>query len=61
MFMHAMLAVFAQANDGLSLHKIVASLPRDPASLFTLLLLGGVFGWVLWTGTRPGGRGGRPA
>ncbi|MDH3271146.1 MAG: hypothetical protein OEN56_07440 [Gemmatimonadota bacterium] len=57
------LAVAAQVgsqSDGLTLHEVVASLPRDPASLFVIALLTGGLVLVLWSG-RPRGKGGRQA
>jgi hypothetical protein len=44
------LTVLALEGGLFSLHRIVTSLPTDPASLFTLLLLVIAFGWVVWFG-----------
>lgn len=47
-------------EDGLTLREVVADLPSDPASLFTIALFLGAVIFVLWSG-RSGGQGGRPA
>ena len=49
------------ADDGLSFGEILADLPTDPASIFTLALLIGSLALVLWFGRPRGGKGGRPA
>ena len=57
------LAALAQssADDGLSLRDVVAALPTDPASLFTLVLLVVSVALVIWFGRSKGGKGGKPA
>lgn len=54
-------AMQASSGDGLSLRDVIAQVPTDPASVVTLLLLIACLVLVLWTGTRPRGKGGRPA
>jgi hypothetical protein len=56
------LAAPAQSSgDGLTIGEIVSSIPVDPASLFTLLLLVGCVGAVLWFGSRSNDKGGGTA
>ena len=43
-----------QADDGLSLREIIASLPADPASLVVLALVLGFIGTVGYFGIRSG-------
>ena len=42
------------AQDPFSLHKVVANLPTDPASIFVLLLLALGVGWIVWGSRRKG-------
>lgn len=57
--LHALAAaVQSTADDGLSFGDILDSVPTDPASIFTLLLLVGCFGAVVWFGSRSNGKGG---
>lgn len=48
-----------QSDEGLTSNEVVQSLPRDPASIFALLLIVGCAGAVLWYG-RPKGGGNKP-
>lgn len=50
--MNALLAVVQSSSDsdGLSFAEILSNLPRDPASIFALLLLAGAVGAILWVG-----------
>lgn len=57
-FVPAMLAL-QRTDDGLTGTELVQSLPRDPASIFTLLLIVSCVGAVLWFG-RSRGRGDKP-
>jgi len=41
-------------DDGLSLAEVIQSLPGDPASIATILLLLAFIGGVFWFGTRSG-------
>lgn len=50
-------AVQSTGDDGL-IANILEDLPTDPASIFTLLLLVGCFGAVVWFGVRSNGKGG---
>ncbi len=51
---------FASTDDGLSLAEVIQSLPVDPASIVTILLLLAFIGGVLWFGTRSGPSGSSP-
>lgn len=53
------LALFQEAEPS-TLQNILRSLPTDPASIFTLLLVVGVTGLVIWTGRKGGGKGAAP-
>jgi hypothetical protein len=53
-------ALLQSADDGLTVNEVVESLPRDPASIFALLLVVGTAGAVMWFG-RPKGGGGTTA
>lgn len=57
---HILLAIVAlqSADDGLTGSEILQGLPRDPVSIFALLLLVVGAGAVLWFG-RPRGSGSR--
>jgi hypothetical protein len=44
----------ANTDDGLSLAEVIQSLPVDPASIVTILLLLAFIGGVFWFGTRSG-------
>lgn len=56
------LAAAVQApNGGFSFRKVLSELPTDPASLFTILLMLGSIGLVVWFGRPKGGSGGKPA
>ena len=56
------LAALAQSSgDGLTIGEIISGIPVDPASLFTILLLLGSLGAVLWFGSRSNGTGGGEA
>ena len=44
----------ASTDDGLSLAEVIQSLPVDPASIVTILLLLAFIGGVFWFGTRSG-------
>jgi hypothetical protein len=56
------LAALAQSSgDGITIGEIISDIPVDPASLFTILLLLGSLGAVLWFGNRPKGKGGGTA
>jgi hypothetical protein len=50
-------ALLQNTDDGLSATEVIGSLPRDPASIFALLLVVGTAGAVMWFG-RPKGGGG---
>lgn len=41
-------------DDGLTLAEVIQSLPLDPASIATVLLLLAFIGGVVWFGTRSG-------
>ena len=59
---YSSLAALAQSSgDGITIGEIISDLPVDPASLFTILLLLGSLGAVLWFGSRPKGKGGGTA
>jgi hypothetical protein len=50
------------ADDGLTANEIIQGLPRDPVSIFALLLIVVGAGAVLWFGRpRGGGTAGRSA
>ena len=51
----------ATADDGLTFSDMLAAVPTDPASIFTILLLVGSVGLVLWFGRPKGGKGGKTA
>ena len=53
-------ALLQNADDGLSTAEVVNTLPRDPASIFALLLVLTCAGAVIWFG-RPKGGGGSHA
>lgn len=57
-FVPAMLAL-QRADDGLTGTELIQSLPHDPASIFTLVLIVSCVGAVLWFG-RPRGGGDKP-
>jgi len=42
------------AQDSFSLHKVVANLPTDPASIFVLLLLAIGVGSIVWGSWKKG-------
>ena len=44
------------AENGLTWNKLVSSLPTDPASIFTLVLLLVSIGLVVWFGRPRGGK-----
>ena len=48
-------ALLQNADGGLSATDILGSLPRDPASIFALLLVVGMAGAVMWFGRPKGG------
>ena len=37
-------------EEHMTLGSVLDNLPTDPVSIFTILLLVGFFGWVLWAG-----------
>ena len=41
-------------QDSFSLHKVVANLPTDPASVFVFLLLAVAVGWIAWVSRKRG-------
>lgn len=45
------------ADEGLTLSEVLDSIPTDPASIFTILLLVGSVGLVVWFGRPKGGKG----
>ena len=49
------------AEEGLTFSEVLDTLPTDPASIFTILLLVGSLGLVIWFGRPKGGKGGKPA
>lgn len=49
--------VQSTADDGLTLAEMLSDLPTDPASVFTILLLVGSLGAVLWFGNRSKDKG----
>jgi hypothetical protein len=52
--------VQSTTDDGLTFGEILSGLPTDPASIFTLILLFGSIGLVIWYGgSRAGKRGPR--
>jgi hypothetical protein len=51
----------ATADDGLTFSEMLDSIPTDPASLFTILLLLASVGLVIWFGRPKGGKGDKPA
>lgn len=54
--------ILIQASAEPSLWRTIAeSLPSDPASLFTLALVVGVTGLVVYSGRKGGGKGKGPA
>ena len=60
MFTMTTLAMLTQStDDGLTWTEVADSLPTDTASIVVLLLLIASFALVLWTGTRPRGKGPR--
>lgn len=51
--MHTLFAVFqavSSSNDGLTWSELVANIPLDPFTVFTLVLLAGGVGGILWIG-----------
>lgn len=48
-------ALIQSTDDGFSASEIFGSLPRDPASIFALLLIVGLAGTVMWFGRPKGG------
>ncbi|HUF76355.1 MAG TPA: hypothetical protein VMM35_08755, partial [Longimicrobiales bacterium] len=48
-------------DGGLTFGEVLGAIPTDPASIFTVLLLVGSVGLVLWFGRPKGGKGGKPA
>ena len=54
-------ALLQASDEGLTFGDLIAAIPTDPASVFTLLLLLGSVALVLWYGRPRGGKGGRPA
>lgn len=50
--------VQSTSDDGLTLAEMLSALPTDPASVFTILLLLGSVGAVLWFGNRSNRKGG---
>jgi len=44
-----------QAADRSTLQNVLAAVPRDPASLFVLVLIGAVTVFIIVTGRRTGG------
>jgi hypothetical protein len=44
-------------DDGLTFAEMLQSIPVDPASIVSYLLLAGFLGGVVWFGTRSGGSG----
>jgi hypothetical protein len=52
------LAAFqSRADDGLSVGEILGSIPTDPVTVFTILLLASCLVLVLWAGRRKGDGG----
>ena len=51
----------AAAEDGITLADVQESIPTDPASVFTILLLVASLGLVLWFGRPKSGKGGKAA
>lgn len=49
--------VQSTADEGLTFDEILSDIPTDPASVFTILLLVGSVGAVLWFGNRSNGKG----
>jgi len=53
------LALVAQDAEGaFSMHRLLQSLPTDPASIITLLIAAAAVGLVIWTGRSRRGGGG---
>lgn len=47
--MYALLvAVAAQAGDGLTFGEVVSGIPHDPAAIVIYLLTAGAVGWLVW-------------
>ncbi len=62
MYVPHIIATVAQTGaDGLTFDEVVAELPTDPASLFTIFVLLASLALVFWYGRPRGGKGGRPA
>ena len=54
-------ALQSTTDDGLTFSAVLESIPTDPASVFTILLLVASVAIVLWFGRPKGGKGGKPA
>jgi hypothetical protein len=55
MHTYALLAAVQAASssdDGLTLVEVLSNIPRDPAAIFTYVLLVVTFGGILWVGRR---------
>lgn len=48
----AALQAASSSDDGLTLAEVLSNIPRDPASIFTYLLLVVTFGGIFWVGRR---------
>ncbi len=47
----------SSVDDGLTFAEVLQSIPLDPASIVSYLLIAGFVGGVVWFGTRSGGSG----
>jgi hypothetical protein len=56
----SLLALLQNAEDGLSAREVFGSMPRDPASIFALLLIVTAAGAIMWFGRPKGGGGATP-